>query len=190
MTSMNRVGTRYACASYPLVTAVLRGEWGFRGSVITDYVGGMTAAVADQTLAAGGDLIMTSAWNAQLGIVSDFDADWVRVCLRNAAHNTLFMQANSLAMNGLVHGAVYDPGFPVYKIILIAAWVVVAAGILIGGFFVYRTVTWTEERWEQRRRISKRGWIIIGCVVAAALIAILAAFFVFIWPELSKALVM
>lgn len=190
MTSMNRIGPRYACASYPLITGVLRDEWGFRGSVITDYVGGMTSEVADQTLAAGGDLIMTSAWNAQLGIVSDFDADWVRVCLRDAAHNTLFMQANSLAMNGLIHGAVYDPGFPVYKIILIAVWAAVAAGILVGGFFVYRTVPWSAERWEQRKRISKRGWIIIGCVTAAILIAVLAAFFIFIWPELSKALVM
>lgn len=190
MTSMNRVGTCTAAGNYALVTAVLRNEWGFRGAVITDYTSSLSAAAADQVLAAGGDLIMSSSWNAQQGALSDFNAEWIRACLRDAAHNVLYTQANSLAMNGFAHGAVYDPGFPIYKIILIAAWVLAVGGIAVGGFFVYRTIPWTEERWYGRKRISRKGWITIGCAAAAVVAVILVVFFALVWPELSKALVM
>lgn len=37
MSSFNRLGTTWAGGSYPLLTEVLRGEWGFKGMVITDY---------------------------------------------------------------------------------------------------------------------------------------------------------
>ncbi len=190
MTSMNRVGTCTAAGNYALITAVLRNEWGFQGAVITDYTSSLSAAAADQVLAAGGDLIMSSSWNAQQGVLSDFNAEWIRTLLRNAAHNVLYTQVNSLAMNGFVHGAVYDPGFPIYKIILIAAWMLTAAGIVAGGFFVYRTIPWTEAHWYSRKRISKKGWITIGCTAAAVIAVILIAFFTLVWPELSKALVM
>ncbi len=133
---------------------------------------------------------MCSAWNAQTGALSDFNAEWIRALLRDAIHNVLYVQANSLAVNGLAHGAAYDPGFPVYKIILIAAWVLVGIGIVVGGFFVYRTIPWTEDRWYGRKRITKKGWIIIGCVAAAIVAAIVIAFCVLILPELTKALVM
>ncbi len=93
-------------------------------------------------------------------------------------------------MNGFSHGVTYDPGFPVYKIILYAVWGLVGLFILIRGFFVYRTLTWAKERWENRRRITKKGWITIWCVVGVVLVALAILFFIFIWPELSKALVM
>ncbi len=189
MTSMNRVGTTYACGSYALNTAILRDEWGFNGIVITDYTGNPGPAYSDQILASGGDLIMCSGWNANTGVLSDFNAEWARAELRRAARNVLYIQANSLAMNGFVHGAIYDPGFPVYKIILIAAWILVAAGIAVGGFFVYRTLFWSQDKWYARKRISKTGWIIIGAVAAAAVIALIVVVCVWLVPALSKALV-
>ena len=190
MTSNNRVGMTYACASYPMITAVLKNEWDFHGAVITDYTSGVPAEMADQILAAGGNLIMTSAWNNKTGVLTDFNADWARDLLRKAAHDNLYMQANSLVMNGFSHGVAYNPGFPVYKIILYAVWAVVGLFILIRGFFVYRTLTWSAERWENRKRITKKGWITIWCIVGVVLVALVILFFIFIWPELSKALVM
>lgn len=190
MTSMNRVGYRYAQGNYALNTAVLRNEWGFDGVVITDYLGGFTSEYADQVLASGGDLIMTSGWDKNKGVLTDFNAEWARAELRRAAHNTLFVQANSIAMNGFVHGAVYDPGFPVYRIILICAWVAVALLILIRGFFVYRTLFWSKDKWYARKRIGKVGWIVIGAVSAAVVVALLLIFFLWLWPVLSTALVL
>ena len=175
---------------YALNTAILRDEWGFTGVVITDYWGSPTPERSDQVLAAGGDLIMCSGWNSQTGVLSDYNAEWARAMLRQAAHNVLYVQANSLAMNGFVHGAVYDPGFPIYKIILIAVWVVLVAAMAVWGFFVYRTLGWTQERWYTRQRISKRGWIIIAAVVAAIVIALVVVFCVWLLPLLSKAFVL
>lgn len=58
MTSYNRIGAVWAGGSYALLTDVLRGEWGFEGSVITDYADHQQYMSADQALRAGGDLFM------------------------------------------------------------------------------------------------------------------------------------
>lgn len=60
----------------------------------------------------------------------------------------------------------------------------------MGGFFVYWTLAWSEERWYGRKRNTKKGWIAIGCVAGASVAALLIVFFVLIWLELSKALIM
>lgn len=55
MTSYNRLNGTYASADYDMNTNLLRGEWGFKGLVMTDW-GGNHNAVA--TMYAGNDLIM------------------------------------------------------------------------------------------------------------------------------------
>lgn len=55
MSSFNRIGTTWAGASYPLLTNVLRNEWGFKGIVVTDwYNGGYMDQ--EQMVRAGNDL--------------------------------------------------------------------------------------------------------------------------------------
>ena len=39
MTSYNFIGTEWAGSCAPLLKDVLRGEWGFKGMVISDYFG-------------------------------------------------------------------------------------------------------------------------------------------------------
>ena len=58
MTSYNRIGAVWAGGSRALLTDVLRDEWGFKGSVITDYADHQQYMSADQALRAGGDLFM------------------------------------------------------------------------------------------------------------------------------------
>lgn len=55
MTSYNRVNGTYSSANYDMNTDLLRGEWGFKGLVMTDW-GGSHGAVA--TMYSGNDLIM------------------------------------------------------------------------------------------------------------------------------------
>jgi len=189
MDSMNRLGFTKTAGHYALNTAVLRNEWGFKGVVITDYLTNPGKAFADQYLASGGDLIMSSGWNSMSGVLTNAKSDWCRVELRRAAHNTLFVIANSLAMNGFESGVTYNPGFPIYRIILIALWVIVAAVIGVVGFRVYRTIPWSQERWEKRQRITKKGWIIIGSCTIVVIAALLIVFFVWLYPILAKAFV-
>lgn len=57
MSSFNYIGYTYAGASSNLLQTVLRGEWGFKGFVLTDYFGGYGYQNADQEVRAGNDSI-------------------------------------------------------------------------------------------------------------------------------------
>lgn len=102
MTSFNRLGTVWAGGSYPLLTSVLREEWGFRGAVITDYSMNRYTYV-DMMLRAGGDLFLTQ--DAKVFGMPD-DASQVTL-LRQATKNLLYITANSNVMSVVVDG--YKP---------------------------------------------------------------------------------
>ena len=133
MTSFNRIGTTWAGGHYPLITGVLRGEWGFRGFVLTDYeVGAGKGSYMNtlQTLAAGGDgKLKTVGMDALFGFdISKYPA--YQVYGREAAHNILYTVVNSAGMNGFVHGVEFVNGFAYYKLILIGWDLLAAGGIL------------------------------------------------------------
>ena len=50
MSSVDRVGSTRAASSYAMLTQVLRNEWGFRGTVITDYYQNAGASRASDTV--------------------------------------------------------------------------------------------------------------------------------------------
>lgn len=54
MTSYNYVNGTYTSESYDLVTKVLRDEWGYKGTVMTDWFGGANGA---RQVAAGNDML-------------------------------------------------------------------------------------------------------------------------------------
>ncbi len=69
MTAFNRIGCTWAGGNYNLITGVLRNEWGFDGSVITDYDNGGVMDT-EQCIRAGGDIKLTAyGSNAMNGIV-------------------------------------------------------------------------------------------------------------------------
>ena len=99
MSSFTRIGQRWCGGSYPLLTKVLRNEWGFRGTVICDF---HTDAYMDskQMAYAGGDLNLTGTkyWSPNTNEPEDVNV------LRRAAHNNLYALANSNAMNQKILG--------------------------------------------------------------------------------------
>ena len=109
MSSFTRVGQRWCGGCYPLLTTVLRQEWGFKGTVICDF---HTDPYMDnaQMAFAGGDLNLTGTryWKASAKEPENC------VVLRRAAHNTLYALANSNAMNQKILG--YKP--PVWHIVM------------------------------------------------------------------------
>ncbi len=101
MSSLNRIGTTWAGGSYELLTEVLRNEWGFKGTVVTDSYLGDTSNLsnADQMIRAGGTLAL--GW-ANLNY--NKDSATTITCLRNAVHNLLYAQAHSNALNSMPQG--------------------------------------------------------------------------------------
>ena len=142
MTSFNRIGCTWAGGNYNLITGVLRNEWGFNGSVITDYDNGGVMDT-EQCIRAGGDLKLTAyGSNAQL----DMENAASQYHARQAMKHLLYTTVNSNAMNGIVHGvAVSELPFANYYYILIAEGVI-AAGLIVLG------VTAIVLRWKKEKK--------------------------------------
>lgn len=56
MSSFNRIGAVWTGASYPLMTEILRGEWGYEGVVISDYSDGSEPLSTTSGIVAGNDM--------------------------------------------------------------------------------------------------------------------------------------
>lgn len=93
MTSMNAIGPVWAGGSKALLTNILREEWGFNGSVITDAMAG--GWYMDQNLAirTGGTKML--AFSITEDFFTDRDSAGTVTALRNGAHGTLYALANS-----------------------------------------------------------------------------------------------
>lgn len=127
MTSYNRIGTVWAGGNQALITGVLRGEWGFEGVVITDYDNGGYMNV-DQTLRAGGDLMLSTLGHAPSEITTD--SAYGRSLMQQACIRILYMVVNSRAYTNPVSTA-----FPVWVAALAAADAVVLG---LAGWMVFR----------------------------------------------------
>ena len=98
MSSFNRIGAVPAAESYPLLTTVLREEWGFRGMVITDCVMSCTTQDVNASLRAGNDLVLSLLENTKFTDDTTKTADGHQA-LRRASHNILYTIANSSALD-------------------------------------------------------------------------------------------
>lgn len=113
MTTWSRIGTTWAGGSKPLLQNVLRDEWGFVGFVITDNSMMGDFQNADQAIAAGNDMMLSSI---QKEITIDETAEG-RQLMRKACHNILYVVANS---NALEHARPGVPGW-IYKYVAVDA---------------------------------------------------------------------
>ena len=95
MSSFNRLGAVNAAESSPLLTTVLRDEWGFQGTVMTDCILQLSYHNVDRVIRSGNDLIL-SLMNIQS--VSDATTGTAtgQQALRRATHNILYSAANSV----------------------------------------------------------------------------------------------
>ena len=141
MSSFNRIGCTWAGGDYHLLTSVLRNEWGFDGTVITDYDGGGVMDT-EQCIRAGGDLKLTGF---EVDAPMDPTNPATQYFARQAIKHILYTTVNSNAMNGIVHGvAVEALPFANYYIILIVENVVAAALIIWGVVAIVRR--WKKEK--------------------------------------------
>ena len=123
MSSFNYIGNTYAGADSALLQTVLRGEWGFKGFVLTDYFGGYGYQNADQEVRAGNDSML--ATTKITNHITDKSATSVKA-MRQAAHNILYTAANSWQdANGEPKVAT-----PIWKTAMYVAWGVVAVLVI------------------------------------------------------------
>lgn len=149
MSSFTRIGARWTGGDYRLLTEVLRSEWGFRGTVITDWSGEKYMSVK-QMVYAGGDLNFyypIRIWNSP----DSTDAADVTV-LRKATKGILYSYVNSNAMNGEVIGY----RMANWQIIAIVIECIIGIGLAVWGIMTIQDVRKGKEtsskRMENRRK--------------------------------------
>lgn len=132
MTAYTRWGTRWSGGYRPLMTGLLRGEWGSRGMSITDNV------LTTYTNGVDGILAGVSTFDAMLPYVTSQlpeyrDDPVVVAAMRQAMHRNLYALANSSAMNGV--GADTTIRLRELMVLRVLLWIAVAAGIgvIAGG---------------------------------------------------------
>ncbi|MGN1027154.1 MAG: glycoside hydrolase family 3 N-terminal domain-containing protein, partial [Faecousia sp.] len=94
MTSYNRIGAVWAGGHSGLITRVLRGEWGFTGTVITDYDNGKYMNT-DQVLRAGGDMMLSTIGHTPSEVTTQSNFGLQQ--MRRASKNILYTVVNSRA---------------------------------------------------------------------------------------------
>ena len=133
MSSFNRIGTTWTGGDYRLCTEILRNEWGFRGTVITDY-NLCDHMSADQMIRAGGDLNLTQDKQPTVSGASTTQI----ALIRQATKNILYTFAQTNAMNGHGEGVVWGIGLPTWVVIVIWVDVAIAAALAVWGVFAIR----------------------------------------------------
>ncbi len=105
MSSFNYIGTTWASGHYSLCTAVPRGEWGFKGMIVTDYFGGRGYMIADEAIRGGTDLMLVN-FNNNTNYVADTTSATSVQAMRTATKHILYTVVNSRAHDeaNLTHG--------------------------------------------------------------------------------------
>ncbi len=150
MTSVDRIGSIRACGSHALLTQVLRGEWGFRGSVITDYYqcpwntrDDDFIHDVDEQIRAGNDLALNPDGKASW--FDDLESATTVIALQKSAKNIMYTYVDTIYTSenaqGLDIGSTIttkDDVFPSWIFLLIGIDVVVVGGCAVWGVFAVR----------------------------------------------------
>jgi len=137
MSAFNRIGMIWAGGSYVLLNEVLRYEWGFRGTVITDY-NLYPFMPVNQMIRAGGDLNLVQGGTANepsRATAHQQSATHVQA-MRTASHNILYTVVQSSAMNGWSDTVTWGERMPLWQELTIVFNFVLLGIFLIWGFLV------------------------------------------------------
>lgn len=126
MSSFNRIGATWTGGDYNLITGIVRNEWGFEGSILTDFDNGGYMS-AYQMLEAGADcklsFIGETEYDGSMYTIGASDGTGYHNA-RQAMKHVLYATANSNAMNGMIHGV--ESRFLPYHYLIVAALDVIA----------------------------------------------------------------
>lgn len=124
MSSYNNLGTEWAGGSRELLTGVLREEWGFRGTVLTDNFEDHGFMNAEKALTAGGSAMLYSLGVMKFDNLKETASG--QLVVREAVHQYLYTIANS-------YGADMPYEIPLWKKITVgcSAFLLAAGAMMI-----------------------------------------------------------
>lgn len=133
MTSYNRIGATYGGASIS-INGILRDEFGFTGTAITDAGGQKnTYMTTDFLLRRGGDLTLTN--NGTDGLY-DTTSPTATYWLKMACKHILFNKANSNCVQGISPSASITYDISPWRVGMYSAWGIIGAMVLADAIFI------------------------------------------------------
>lgn len=131
MTCYNRIGTTFGGASVS-INGILRKEFGFTGTVLTDAGGQKTTYMTtDLALRRGQNLCLTDNGNNPNDSLYDTESATAVYWLKNSTKYLLFNIANSNALQGVAPGDTFYYLTSPWQIGLVAGWVVVSVYVVV-----------------------------------------------------------
>lgn len=163
MSSMNRIGPRWMGAHKGVMTDIVRGEWDFKGFVITDQTSFASFNYCDirAGLAAGNDMWLNTANN--MWVLSDEELTAaVMQNVRTSAHRFLYTVANSNAMNGVDRDTKVlnvKAGWQKLIYVLVIVMALIFVGGVYGGYCLWGTKKHLARKQarKERRRTGRAG---------------------------------
>ncbi len=130
MSSYNYIGSQWAGACSPLLIDVLRGEWGYRGTVLSDYFADFGYMDATRSIYNGGSSCLINR-DVGTNYVSDTENPTTVQHMRNACHDILYTAVNSRGFEeeNMTSGPMS------WQIIMVVVDVVI--GLLLAAFEVF-----------------------------------------------------
>lgn len=145
MSSFNRIGAVWTGASYPLLSQVLRKEWGYQGVVISDYSDGSEPLSTRSGILAGNDLWLNERKENALPL--DMEDDVYMKKAQESCMHYLHMLATVLTYQkkdtdeddvSLIYRPVKQDGFPLWMIgfvLINSLFFVAVVGVTVYVFF-------------------------------------------------------
>lgn len=137
MSAFNRVGATLSGYNHALLTNVLREEWGFRGSVITDwYTGSGYMSNHELGVLAGNDLWLCGSTSQAAKL--DFSKPGVEYAARQSAKNILYTYVKTYvtATRAKVNA---EKTAPLFIALWVALNVILVAGLAVCALFLVKT---------------------------------------------------
>ena len=146
MTSKNRIGSVRCSGSTALLQSLLREEWGFKGSVISDYYIAGDTNDADEAIRAGCDLSLDGEGSAKF---DDTTSATFEIALQTSAAHAIYTYCSTMDRANTAQGLSFnhytgkkEDGQNGWRYILIAIDAIGATGI---GLYVF-LVAWIKKR--------------------------------------------
>lgn len=145
MTSVDRVGSTRASSSWAMLTGIMRNEWGFRGTVITDYYQNAgksretdTIHDVDECVRAGNSQLLWT--DGGIGFFNDADSATAKKAIFKSAKDILFAYVDTKNFAATAQGLEKDSMIG-ESVEVFAWWKPVLLGVdVVGGLLILLSV--------------------------------------------------
>lgn len=153
MTSFNRVGCTFSSADDGLITGLLRGEWAYKGTVLTDMIKAWEYETWEETLLAGTDIMLNTspvhvdgkAWETlQAKYISEDEK--IAKAVYESMHHLLYTFSDTLWLNGISENSEVARLYPYWEILLLVMIGIGAIGIIGSSVF------WISQKRKTRKQ--------------------------------------